>query len=368
MKARGEDPPLQEYRSDVAYVGDYKPPGYEHAKDVSEMPLAQLNHAMAGKPGDKYRIRFHVRGKYKRISWTKDADAVVKADDEKYVHSYHIIGDHNYWTFEQMQRGKNEQDVHTATLRLLKKKTNFQIFRNEDWDQGFYPQSIEGDMYADISGPDEFGYLKRWTIHGEVGDVFRIEFRRTIVGAEDQKAIRWELERNEPVDFEELAKSHKYFLAGSWTDFKKTIEMKKDKNGNFFSEIIMGSAGTETFQILMNNNWLAAVHPSFNDATMFDDGHFLEGPDDGGAGMYWTMGMHPRDIVGVRDHAIIHLDIKDGVPHRVWWEKYDSPDIHHEYLAWGCQRIFERHCRLMGFTPYEYTAKAKLNNKPDFYE
>merc|ERR1739844_612586 len=100
------------------------------------MPLVELNRAMAGKPGDKYRIRFHVRGKYKRIEWTKDADAIVKPNDEQYTHKYHIIGDHNYWTFEQLERSKKEQDLYTTTVRLLKKKTNFQLFRNEDWDQG----------------------------------------------------------------------------------------------------------------------------------------------------------------------------------------------------------------------------------------
>jgi len=101
---------------------------------------------------------------------------------------------------------------------------------------------------------------------------------------------------------------------------------------------------------------------------MYDDGHTLEGPDDGGAGLYWTIGMHPRDTVSTRSHALIHLDMEGGLPKRVWWEKIESQDSHHEYLAWGCQRIFERHCRLMGFTPYEHTtgAKAKVNSKPEF--
>jgi len=111
-KAMGEDPPVQEYRNDVAYVDDYKPPGYENASDVSDMPLVELNASMAGKPGDKYRIRYHVRGKYKRIEWTKDARAFVRADAEKYIHKYYIIGDHNYWTFDQMHMDKNEQGLY----------------------------------------------------------------------------------------------------------------------------------------------------------------------------------------------------------------------------------------------------------------
>jgi len=68
---------------------------------------------------------------------------------------------------------------------------------------------------------------------------------------------------------------------------------------------------------------------------------------------------------------MVHLVMENGMPNRITWEKYDSPDAHREYCARGCQKIFERHCRLLGFVPYHRdddnnVVKAKATGIPDF--
>jgi len=349
----GAEPPAPpEPRCVVAFQSDYRPPGHEDALDEAQMPVVNLSASDGGRPGDRYRIRLHVRGRYKRLEWSKatGADALTLPGEAPYRHVYQIIGDHSYWTFAPMEPDGSEPGLYTAEIQLLKERSNFQILRNGDWEQGFYPAATSSEPGAEILGPDECGQGKNWQIHGRLGDFFRVQFRRKIVNGQDVRAISWEYTRHEEVDFEELAKSHRYYLAGSWTDFKKLQELEyNEADGDYQAQIKFGRTEQESFQILLNRNWLAAVHPSFNDATMHDDGHRLEGPDDDGAGRNWTIGLDPRDGVAPGCLVVIHLSVQGGLPRRVWWQARETPDPHRQYLMEGCMRAFERHKQLMGF-------------------
>eukprot|EP00931_Biecheleriopsis_adriatica_P009810 TRINITY_DN110897_c0_g1_i1.p1 TRINITY_DN110897_c0_g1~~TRINITY_DN110897_c0_g1_i1.p1 ORF type:complete len:557 (-),score=133.11 TRINITY_DN110897_c0_g1_i1:184-1653(-) len=371
--ARLEETTTQEelFSYAVAFGGNYVPAGVEKGAGIEAMPLVDTNAGMEGKPGDMYRIRLHVHGEYKRLEWSKarGVDAVAPLGKRRFVHRYHIIGDHSYWDFQEMQELAKEKGVYTAEVRLLKETSSFQIFRDGDFSQGFYPKEVleHGDS-SEVLGPDEFGHGKNWKITGKVGDVFRVTFKRRVRKGEDQRSIGWEHLRFEAVDFEELAKSHVYHMVGSWNSFEGCKEMRRDKDtGHWHQEVIIGKNGSETFQILLHANWLAAVHPNRNDATLRDD-HELEGPDDGGSGKYWCIGTDPADGIGPGDHVMVYLDISAGQPCRVHWEKYDSPDAHQEYLAAGAQRVFERHVRLLGLVPWESNEKpARLVNPPEWY-
>jgi len=264
-----------------------------------------------------------------------------------------------------MEEQQGAKGVYAAEVHLLKEKSNFQIFRDRDWDQGFYP-GTEAGADAEILGPDGLGQGKNWQMAGKVGDVFRVEFQRRVRREEDRRAIRWEWIRFEEVDFEALDKSNSYGIVGSWNQFQNVKVMHRDDTGLLWQEIIVGKTGEETFQILLNDNWLAALHPNVNHATMGAD-HALEGPDDAGSGKYWLIGAGQGQDIGPGDHAKIYLQLDGGKPCRVWWEKYDSPDVHQEYLAAGAQRVFERHMRLMGLVAYESEKPGRLLNPPEWY-
>ncbi|CAE7455522.1 unnamed protein product [Symbiodinium natans] len=129
-------------------------------------------------------------------------------------------------------------------------------------------------------------------------------------------------------------------------------------------EFTVGKTGKEKFQILLNCNFLAAVHPDVELATM--TGYELMGPDDAGSGKYWAIGISEQLQQG--DHVMVYLELSGGLPSRVWWEKFNSPDAHQEYLAAGSQRVFERHMRLMGLIPWQSDEKpARLANPPEWY-
>lgn len=347
----------------VAFGGSYIPPQTED--DVTKMPIVNLNAGLEGQPGDKYRIRLYVQGGYKRLEWSKakGTDAVAPLGEKRFKHKFSVIGDHSHWFFNDMQ--EVETGVYAAEVQILKSPSNFQIYRDRDFDQGFYP-----DEDDNILGPDDRGQGYYWKLNGEVGDVFRITFHRRVRRGEDKRSISWEHLRSEEVNFEERAKDHNYFIVGSWNGFKDCQAMKKetDENGlatSYWQEITLGDSGTETIQILLERNWLAAVHPERNLATQ-NDGHEILGPDNEGSGKYWAIG--PGDHLSPGDHVIVHMDMKGGLPHSVWWERYDSPNIHFEYLKKGSERVFKRHMRLMGLIPWQSKDKpARLANPPEWY-
>eukprot|EP00434_Breviolum_minutum_P028906 symbB.v1.2.025567.t2/scaffold2413.1/size174923/8 len=362
----------------VAFGGSYVPPNTED--DIMKMPVVNLNAGLEGQPGDKYRIRLYIQGAYKRIEWTKakGVDAVAPIGRRLFQHKFSVIGDHSHWLFEDMEEVK--KGVYSIKVQILKSPSNFQIYRDRDFDQGFYP-----DEAGEILGPDDCGQGFHWKLEGQAGDIFEITFERMVRRKEDKKSIRWEQVASEPIDFEERAKNHNYYIVGSWNDFKDCKVMKKEVDENnvvsYKQEIIIGKSGTEAVQILLHRNWLAGVHPDRDQATQ-NDGHEIVGPDDGGAGKYWAIGADPEDDLTAGDHVIVHLEMKGGLPQRLWWEKYDSPNIHFEYLKAGSQRVFERpgekcealdrftksHMRLMGLIPWQSKDQpARLANPPEWY-
>ncbi|CAE7494448.1 unnamed protein product, partial [Symbiodinium necroappetens] len=257
------------------------------------------------------------------------------------------------------EAAEEEKGVFTAEVRILKETSNFQIYRDRDFEQGFYPapEATGGGSDQEIQGPDELGQGLNWVVKGkaqsQVGDVFKITFLRQVRRSQDKRSISWERLRNETVDFQEMSKSHKYYLVGSWNQFRECKEMLEDQvNGQkrvLKQEFTVGKTGTEKFQILLNCNFLATVHPDVDEASQA--GYKLCGPDDAGSGKYWATGTSEKLIQG--DHVMVYLELSGGLPHNVWWERFNSPDAHQEYLAAGAQRVWERHNRLMGLIPWQ---------------
>eukprot|EP00747_Dinoflagellata_sp_TGD_P152174 gnl/TRDRNA2_/TRDRNA2_177274_c3_seq1.p1 gnl/TRDRNA2_/TRDRNA2_177274_c3~~gnl/TRDRNA2_/TRDRNA2_177274_c3_seq1.p1 ORF type:complete len:672 (+),score=142.58 gnl/TRDRNA2_/TRDRNA2_177274_c3_seq1:108-2018(+) len=323
-KANGAAPPVFEYDLVPTYVNDYRPAGFENA-DTSNMPTMDVNRELEGMPGDKYRIQLHLRGKCKRVSWRKlPADAPCTDPAEDFDHRFFVTGDFNYWTFDLMMSaggGKYEAEV-----LLLKELTTFQVVRDKDWDQSFYPKDGCTAEVEITMGPE--GFLKKWHIVGEVGEVVKITFRRIVDGdsGQDNMSISWSKtgERREP-NFEELAKYQSFSVVGSWTNFVTMESMDFDEvESRWERTIYVGEDGYEMFQILLNKNWLSCLHPSTKQASFLDRDFALHGPDDGGADRYFVIGKNEgpdSQLTRSGDCFTIYLEIAGGVPSKVWWEK-----------------------------------------------
>merc|ERR1712039_22302 len=74
-------------------------------------------------------------------------------------------------------------------------REEFQIVRNKDWNQLFYP--VESDNFLGfevthkVAGPDGDGTDLKWVITGALKEVYRIEFQRSVTDDDDTKSVRW---------------------------------------------------------------------------------------------------------------------------------------------------------------------------------
>jgi len=329
----------------------------------------QMSWKVIGTPGDRVEIRLQVNGRYKRVSWQKVSLTPLPEAPQ----NLSILGDHNFWSFEAMMATETD-GIFEAQIKLLKEKSNFQIFCDEDFEQGFYPASdaaeigIPGDgewWMLDtnaIVGPDDRGDGQHFHLLGEVGDVYRVVFD-TI-----RRSLSWQRSHSSPVDFEEVWRSQKYFVVGSWNNFQNCQEMISNNEGSSASwsvEVQMVN-DVETFQILVSGNWLCAFHPCQQMAKMDAE---LEGPDDGGHDRFWCIG--GSDDVMLGDLVEIHLELVEGRPSKVWWKKSESERQHHLRYSQGLKRTLQRHLRLHGLVPFDsqtHTAAQRFNDDvPDFW-
>merc|ERR1719174_1738810 len=121
-------------------------------------------------------------------------------------------------------------------------------------------------------------------------------------------------------------------MVGTFTKQGTSVIMERTKYGNYECRIQLGYTGQEDFQILKNGNYLCALHPKENGATMFDaSGEMVL--DELGDGLFWSVGVHPDDPVGKGHFAKVHLVMEGGRPKHVWWEHYQCDDSHRLYLA-----------------------------------
>merc|ERR1711870_223744 len=109
---------------------------------------------------------------------------------------------------------------------------------------------------------------------------------------------------------------------GSWTDWEIAQAMTFDEKRKAYTlDMKMGSACTESFQILCNNDWERCLHPDRENAHVHEK-HTLCGPDDEGHGKNWTIGLHKDDRAakGVRYRIVLKVNAKVLVEN-VEWER-----------------------------------------------
>jgi len=159
-----------------------------------------------GKAGDKYLIKLEISGKYQMVTWEKlesapaieDAGAVVGSTS-----AYYIAADWNDWILEPMDADASVPGLFVANVKLSLKTTQtaatlvakrggeFQIVREKDWDQSFYPAIANAPSDVEVFGPDDEGYGYNWLLNGKNGDEYRIEFQRTFEGDKEVRKVSW---------------------------------------------------------------------------------------------------------------------------------------------------------------------------------
>merc|ERR1712039_1083097 len=92
----------------------------------------------------------------------------------------------------------------SAEARLTGSEGSFLLVRNKDRSQTFHPQVPGQTEPTFIIGPEFAETDYSWTIEGQMGDVFRITFQRSLDHGVDTKTISWQKLRTEELTEDEL--------------------------------------------------------------------------------------------------------------------------------------------------------------------
>lgn len=149
----------------------------------------------------RFRIRLRVKGKYRAVDWerlpenidmkTAQLGPIIQPSSEV---NYQIVASSKNWAPCDMQPTEGASGSWCVEVTLNMEWEIFVIIRNGDDMQTFYPDSRHcEDNTRKILGPDELCNDRYWMLRGTPGDVFRVEFRRSVESGVDSRQVSWQL-------------------------------------------------------------------------------------------------------------------------------------------------------------------------------
>jgi len=230
--------------------------------DVSGMYWRIDGEAEGSEMGQKYRIHFTTKGKYRGVTWERlDEEALYPAGVQK--GSYSIVGDWSCWTKETMTE---EGGKWIYEVKLLQKGGQFQILRDGDWHQVICPAEPKAEASVPGSRPEVAtetrGY--NWSFPGKPGETWRIEFKRD----GQESTVTWQLSKTEKLTDDEakLGRRAQFTVLGSWTDFLDHNLMTWEgqpvaKPATYSAFVKLGANGRESFNICEEGDWERMLSP-----------------------------------------------------------------------------------------------------------
>mmetsp|Transcript_88723 Transcript_88723/g.215053 ORF Transcript_88723/g.215053 Transcript_88723/m.215053 type:complete len:1046 (+) Transcript_88723:81-3218(+) len=146
-----------------------------------------------GQPGDQYKVLLRVSGKWRMVSWEKVGSGNEESLATYIPGTYYVSGSWKKWALEEMKQDPTTPGHWTCDIRLMVDIGDFQIVRDQDWSQVFYPNPYsEGDGDPEILGPDTVVQGQTWCIDGKAGDVFTLHFQRSFETGQELRKMYWE--------------------------------------------------------------------------------------------------------------------------------------------------------------------------------
>lgn len=167
-------------------------------REVDDSPSPRRRAIAAGppRPGDLYRVRLRLAGKWRTVDWERlpPGPATFSISPKVKPGRYYVAGSWNDWVLEEMAPDQKEHGVFRLDVVLTRSAGEFQIVRNRDWSQVFYPQKPRalGSVDSPVQGPDDSGHGLNWYLGGVPGDQFDILFSRQVgMDGSDERHISW---------------------------------------------------------------------------------------------------------------------------------------------------------------------------------
>lgn len=278
-------------------------------------------------------------GRYRTVTWEKHSastDVAAAMVDPAIQGTFYVVGSFNGWTFQKMEAVDLERGIHALNAELGRQGGEFQIVRNRDWSQRFYPHQPNASAEAKVLGPSAEGDEQNWLLSGGPGDAVRIEFCRHVEVEEsgfDYKQVRWSLLRSTgPEPDEPVAPGSQYGILGSWDDFRLR-PMKWNGRCWVFHLEIGPSGEAQHFQIADLEQPELRFFPNYPNSNPHEV-HHLKGPQADPENK-WTVGQHPYDRGGPGACYEIKLLVgrQHGRPRKVEWirTKFSQSDVKQHY-------------------------------------
>merc|ERR1712159_567339 len=153
-------------------------PGAAGAADsIMEQGARTVETPDMGPPGTQFRVTLRIVGKWRYVDWQKlDKDAYDISGPETLASirgTYYVSMQDG--TITEMTHDSERPGVYTARVA---DGGRFQILRNADWCQAFYPPPEAPTSGEFVLGPDEEGYEMGWRLGGAAGQEYEVTFER----------------------------------------------------------------------------------------------------------------------------------------------------------------------------------------------
>mmetsp|Transcript_14143 Transcript_14143/g.31316 ORF Transcript_14143/g.31316 Transcript_14143/m.31316 type:complete len:1196 (-) Transcript_14143:133-3720(-) len=299
-------------------------------------------------PGDRFRIRLQLQGRWRMVDWEKlpqaekedtPAERAFEASLTGLVGTYQVAGSWNLFDLQAMKCDPLHRHRHCIEVLIARDgEQHFHLLRNEDRNQVIGPPaSSPRPGSAILSAWNQRSPLNNWVFHALAGDVFKIEFERTA----EQMQVTWSKIRTGDSVPEELIQMHlrkRYmvrFCFDSWSnDF-----YQMSWAGEYYQLFVeLNELAKASFLIYEEGNPSRCLHPSIRDAHPLLSDYQLQGPTTlEGESLFWTIGASEDDhaALGRRYELRLRMDEEGKVPMKVDWVPVKSTKGLEEAAAKG---------------------------------
>nr|AQS99224.1 type I polyketide synthase [Gambierdiscus polynesiensis] len=171
----------------------YKGLSQEVATGPSTVDLVEGD-GYGGQPGDQYRVLLRISGRWRMLTWEKVTSISIETLPTWSTGTYFVTGSWNRWEPEQMKADPSTPGHYLLEVRMTQDIGDFQILRDRDWCQVFFPNPYSGSGDSEeILGPDTVvDGGQTWCIDGKAGDRFTIQFQRVVEHDRDTRKVSWQ--------------------------------------------------------------------------------------------------------------------------------------------------------------------------------
>jgi len=252
--------------------------------------------------GALYRIQFNWNQDIKSVEWelvtTAEQQKVLRtalgdrvyAEVTKQRAPYAIAGTFNKWIPKDMIRNEDDDNLWEASFEVgVLGKEEFQFVYHDKVKKAIYPAgSRVVDTSVLIKGPDAGGKGKNWLVYGMVTEVVKVQLRVSDGGITLTTTSKTAGERVWSSKLRLSEYKPRYYIVGSWTDWKfdegTKFELQADPiRRRIYKCTLRLRKDEEEFQISVDRNWSKIYHPSQGGAQKDK----VQGPDGEGHGCNW---------------------------------------------------------------------------------